>query len=193
MWKSLLRIGTVVLVAAAGLWVLTFGSFKQEVRMSVDGGLPMPAFRLPVLDAGLFEGDTTFVDSRDLRGKVVILAWWATWCGPCIAEQPSLLALQEEFEDRGLVVLGVLHKDRPGEALAWLRENNRQEFRTIVGSSELARAARVGGLPNTALVDRNGVISEYFLGYWSDRDQYVHDAVQELVRREGPSTTEDSR
>ena len=167
-------------------------SFEQEVRMSVEGGRPMPTFRLPLLTGGLFEGDTTFVDSEELRGKVVILAWWATWCRPCIAEQPSLLALQEEFADDGLVLLGVLHQDRPRAALEWLLENDRQDFRTVVGTRALAQSAGVGGLPNTALVDRDGTITEYFLGYWSSRDDYVHAAVQELLEREPSAVTMDS-
>jgi len=184
MWRSAARISAVVVVAAGGLWLATYGTFEQEVRMSVAGGYPMPGFRLPLLDPDLFEGDTTFVDSEELRGKVVLLAWWATWCRPCIAEQPSLLALQDEFGDDGLVVLGVLHQDGPQQALEWLGANDRREFRTVVGTGAFARAARVGGLPNTALVNRDGTISEYFLGYWSDRDAYVRDAVRDLLAKD---------
>ncbi len=188
MWKSVARVAAVVFLAAGGFWLAIFGSFEQEVRQSVDGGYPMPTFRLPVLNAAFVEGDTTFVDSGDLEGKVVLLSFWATWCSPCIAEQPSLLALQDEFSDDGLVVLGVLHQDQPRQALEWLDENDRLEFKTVIGTRSFARAARLGGLPNTALINRDGMVTELFLGYWPDRDPYVRDAVRELLHQE-PSTS----
>ncbi len=184
MWKSVGRIMAVVVVAAGALWLATFGSFEQEVRQSVEGGYPLPQFRLPVLESSLFEGDTTFLESGELRGKVAILAFWATWCSPCIAEQPSLLALQDEFGEDGFVLVGVLHEERPQRALEWLQENDRLEFRTVVGSRAFALDSGVGGLPNTILVDRHGTVTELFLGYWPERDAYLRDAVRQLLREE---------
>lgn len=182
-WKSVARILGVTALGGAGIWALTFGTFEQEMRQGgMPGGKPMPAFVLPELDEGLFEGDTTFVSSRELAGKVVLLSFWATWCKPCEAEQPSFLALQDEFGEEGLVVLGVLHRDRAGPALEWLHERNREVFRTVVGSVELGQAARVGGLPHTLLVDRHGVVSEIFAGYWPERDEYLRRRVQELLK-----------
>ena len=145
------------------------------------GGHEFPEFRFPVLNEGYFAGDTTFLDSSDLRGKVVLAAWWATWCAPCIEEQPSLLALQEEFGDDGLVVLSILHEDSPRRALEWMLENDRLQLNTVVGTRAFARASRVGGLPNTVLVNREGTVTELFLGYWRERDPYVRNAVRELL------------
>ena len=181
MWKSAGRIILAVSAVAIVFWLATFASFEPEVRLSAPGGYAFPTFRLPVLNAALFEGDTTFIDSESLRGNVAVVTFWATWCAPWIAEQPSLLALQDEFSDEGLIVLGVLHQDRPGPALEWLIDNDRLGLRTVVGTSLFARSARVGGLPNTALVDRNGTVTELFLGYWPERDPYVRDAVRNLL------------
>ena len=184
MAKKIVRVVVLVALGAAALWVATFGSFEQEVRMSVAGGYPLQDFRLPRLDSGYFNGDTTFVSLSDLEGKVALVAWWATWCRPCAAEQPSLLALQEEFGEEGLVVLGVLHQDGPKRALVWLEEHDRMAFRTVVGTQAVARAARVGGLPNTVLVGRDGIVKEVFLGYWPERDEYLRKAVARLVKAE---------
>jgi cytochrome c biogenesis protein CcmG/thiol:disulfide interchange protein DsbE len=185
MWKSVLRVGGAVFLAAGGLWLATFGSFEQEVRQSVEAGYPLPGFRLALLNDSLFAGDTTFVDSASLRGHVVLLTFWATWCRPCLAEQPSLLALQEEFSDDGLVVLGILHEDRPNAALEWLQENDRLDFASVVGTEAFARAVHVGGLPHTALINQEGVVTELFLGYWPERDAYVRHAVQDLLQVQG--------
>ena len=77
MVKRIASVAALVLVGAGALWLATFGSFRQEVRQSVAAGYPLPAFRLPVLDSALFTGDTTFLGSESLRGKVVLLTWWA--------------------------------------------------------------------------------------------------------------------
>ncbi|MEJ2538959.1 MAG: redoxin domain-containing protein [Gemmatimonadota bacterium] len=109
---SVVRIGVAVLVVAGGLWLLTFGSFEQEIRYSVAGGDPLPSFRLAALDDDLLLGDTTFIASSELKGRVVLLTFWATWCKPCDAEQPGLLALQSSSDiDRSVSpTSGVLSK-----------------------------------------------------------------------------------
>ncbi len=64
----------------------------------------------PALVARSFSGET--IDLASLRGKIVVLNFWASWCGPCRAEMPVLDALYREYRDRGLVVLGLSADDR---------------------------------------------------------------------------------
>lgn len=179
---SLKRVGILTLVLAGALWYVTFGSFEPPPgRLSAPGGYSLPEFRLPVLNAGLLEGDTTFLESQDVLGNVSLLTVWASWCAPCIAEQPSLLALQDDFGDHGLRVLGVLHRDTPRDAFGWLRANRRLEFESVVGTREFTSAARAGGLPVTLLVDRAGEVTEVFLGYWPEREAYLRERVLRLL------------
>jgi thiol-disulfide isomerase/thioredoxin len=181
------RVGGVTLVAAGALWLFTFGTGVPEVRPSAPGGYPLPEFRLPALNAGLFAGDTTYVASDELRGNVALVTFWATWCKPCIAEQPSLLALQEELDGDGLRVLGVLHLDSPEAAFEWLTANGRLDLRSVVGSRAFATASRGAGLPSTLLVDRRGEVREIFFGYWPGRDPYVRDRVKALLDEKASS------
>jgi thiol-disulfide isomerase/thioredoxin len=178
---SIVRVGLVSVLGAAATWLATFGSFDQEVRLSVVRGDPLPDFELPVLNAGLFDGDTTFVRSEHLRGHVALISFWATWCAPCIAEQPHLLALQDELGDEGLRVVGVLHNDSPRAALEWLQENDRLELETIVGDSQFATASRGAGLPSTLLVDKSGRVTEMFLGYRPEAEAYLRSQVERLL------------
>ena len=178
---SLLRVGLLSAAGALGLWMVTFGSFEPPARLSAAGGYALPEFRLPVLDAGLLHGDTTFLTSEDLRGDVALVTFWASWCSPCIAEQPSLLALQDELGDEGLRVISVLHRDEPDRALEWIARNDRLELLSVVGSREFARDSRGGGLPQTLLVDRTGEVTEVFFGYWPERDAYLRERVEELL------------
>jgi thiol-disulfide isomerase/thioredoxin len=175
-----MRVGAATAVGATALWMLTFGSFDPPARLSAPGGYPLPDFRLPVLDERLLEGDTSFVASSDLRGSVALVTFWATWCSPCIAEQPSLLAIQRDFAGDGLRLLAVLHRDSPRPGFEFLRDNGRLELATVVGTRELASAARAG-LPTTLLVDRDGVVAEVFHGYWPERDPYLRERVRALL------------
>lgn len=170
-------------VGAAALWYVTFGTSHQEVRQSGPGGFPMPAFRLPVLNAGLLEGDTTFFSSDDLKGHIVLLAYWATWCKPCIAEQPLLMELQDDYGEAGLRVVGVLDNDQTKHAFEWLQTNHRERFFTVVGDKEVVHDGHVGGLPATLLVDRDGQVIERFDGYRKEREPYIRQRVRELTTR----------
>jgi thiol-disulfide isomerase/thioredoxin len=177
---SLPRVAFGAAVGGTALWLLTFGSFDPPARLSAPGGYRLADFRFPVVNRALFDGDTTFVTSADLRGSVALVTFWATWCAPCIAEQPSLLALQHELADEEFRLLAVLHKDSPQAALEWLQESGRLDLTTVVGTREFVSAAR-GGLPVTLLVDRDGMVVEAFLGYWPERDPYVRERVRALL------------
>ena len=68
MTANLVRVGALVAVGAAILWFVAFGSFEQEVRLSAPGGYPLPEARLPVLNEGLFEGDSVFAETEAFGG-----------------------------------------------------------------------------------------------------------------------------
>ncbi|MFO1465728.1 MAG: TlpA disulfide reductase family protein [Steroidobacteraceae bacterium] len=93
-----------------------------------------------------------------LRGKVVLLNFWATWCAPCLLEMPEFSAWQKEFGPRGFQVLGVSMDDTrsPVERLARQRPPG---YPLIMGDTALAKLyGGVFGLPTTFLIDRQGRI-----------------------------------
>ncbi len=189
---SLLRIAGLTALVSGVLWLETFGDFRQEM-VSAPGRHPLPEFSLPVLNDGLFQGDTTIVRSEDLRGHITLLTFWSSWCQPCLAEHASLLSLQREFQDEGLRVLGVLHQESPRNALAWLKENPRIELETVVGSRAFATANGVIGIPTTLMVDRRGRVAEVFYGFRPDRHWEFRARVMRLLEsrplEESPSAT----
>jgi thiol-disulfide isomerase/thioredoxin len=184
--KRWLRVLPVLVVAILGVAVLsfaTFGTFHRGARRAAAAGFPMPTFRLPVLDGGLLEGDTTFLSSDELKGHVVLLEYWATSCKPCIAEQPLLMELQDDYGDGGLRVVGVLDGGHPASAFDWLQGHHRERFLTVVGDERVARAGHVAGLPETLLVARNGQVIARFEGYSKERDPYLRQRVRELTTK----------
>ena len=99
----------------------------------------------------------------DLRGKVVLLDFWATWCAPCLEELPRLRKLHEELEDEGLVIIGVsLDAMEPRRFASWTRRQDVtwpqvRDGRSYAG--DLPRLFGIEQLPSTVLFDRQGRIA----------------------------------
>ena len=100
---------------------------------------------------------------EELRGKVVLLNFWATWCTPCRIELPYIEALHREFSEKGLVVLGV--NSEPAWRAAHFFEERGFSFPSLVDIGEqVARKYAVRSLPTTIVINRNGNISNYLVG-----------------------------
>jgi peroxiredoxin/outer membrane lipoprotein-sorting protein len=99
----------------------------------------------------------------DLRGKIVVLDFWATWCPPCRLSMPTLELLSRQFKDKGLVVLGIDDED-PKEQSAFLASFG-YTFSSLVDPSTKVRTLYdVEGIPATILIDRQGKIKMYDAG-----------------------------
>ena len=119
-----------------------------------------PAFSVTTLD-----GET--VASEDLRGQVVVVNFWATWCPPCRLEMPSLQRLHEERADEGVVVLGI-STDVGSEAPIRSFLEERGITYPVARADRTTRAAFGGitGIPTTVLLDRRGRIRHRVVGYF---------------------------
>jgi cytochrome c biogenesis protein CcmG/thiol:disulfide interchange protein DsbE len=117
------------------------------------------------------------VDISALKGRVVLLSFWATWCEPCQAEMPRFIDWQTRYGPRGLQVIGVSmdDNDAPVRALASQRGVN---YTVLMGDAKLARLyGGILGLPVTFLIDRQGRIATRFKG------QSDLDAMDRTLRR----------
>jgi peroxiredoxin len=104
------------------------------------------------------------VTLSDLRGKVVILNFWATWCPPCIEELPSLIQLNQKIKDKGIVLLGV-SIDVDADAYHKFLQDRKIEFLTVRdGDQKSSNLYGTFKYPETYIIDRNGIVRRKFIG-----------------------------
>jgi cytochrome c biogenesis protein CcmG/thiol:disulfide interchange protein DsbE len=104
------------------------------------------------------------LDLARLRGKVVLLNFWATWCAPCQAEMPVFSKWQRQYGSRGLQVIGI-SMDDTGAPVKKLVERLNVDYPVAMGDAKLGeRYGGVLGLPLTYLIDRSGVVRAQFQG-----------------------------
>jgi cytochrome c biogenesis protein CcmG/thiol:disulfide interchange protein DsbE len=124
------------------------------------------------LDFTLKDPSGADVQLSAYKGKVVLVNFWATWCGPCRVEIPEFVEVYNEFKDRGFVILGVLSQDTPSrEQLAAFMAENRMEYPVLYTSEPLEKAfGELVGLPTSFLLGRDGSVCAKQLGPASKED-----------------------
>lgn len=127
------------------------------------GGTRPPRIGNPAPDFTVQDSDRK-LSLSDYKGKVVLLNFWATWCAPCIAEMPDLIALQEKMKDRGVVVVGV-SIDADEDAYHKFLKDYKVNFVTV-RDEERKTSTLYGtfGWPETYIIDRQGVVRRKFIG-----------------------------
>jgi cytochrome c biogenesis protein CcmG/thiol:disulfide interchange protein DsbE len=116
-------------------------------------------------DFALKDSNGQTVKLADYKGKVVLLDFWATWCGPCKVEIPWFIEIEQQFKDRGFAVLGVSMDEDGWEVVKPYVQTMKINYRIVLGNSEIADLyGGLDSLPTTLLLDRQGKIASVHVG-----------------------------
>jgi len=125
--------------------------------------------------------DGNKVDLQTLKGRVVLLDFWASWCGPCVAELPHIENLHKDYKNQGLVTLG-LNNEEVEVARAFVKQKG-YTFTTLVDEGkEVSKNYGVSGIPQVFIIDREGKVKWHTLGYSSGKEVELRGAVEKVLK-----------
>jgi len=143
--------------------------------------IPAPEFTLATTDGDL-------VSLSDLKGKVVLLNFWGTWCGPCRIELPDFIKLYDKYHKDGLEIVGITirrgesiedvarFQDQWGLNYLLLNDINGNEVSKVTMDYSRAIGQMISGIPTTLIIDREGFIVNGFIG--PRREQVFYNAIK---------------
>lgn len=182
------RVAAVVVVLASAVLAVVFSSRFGRDPLLVESpliGKPVPDLTLPLLD-GVGE-----MSLADLRGEIVVVNFFASWCLQCRGEHDDLVATAEAFAGSGVRVIGISYQDLPEDTLSFLDELGRSSATTYTTDpgSRAAIAFGVFGVPETYFIDAEGVLrgkiqgesNAVLLGETIDRIRRGEDPGQQVV------------
>jgi len=136
--------------------------------MRVRGAGPVSKGEAPPFSLALFDGGK--LSLADLRGQVVVINFWASWCPPCRDEAPILEKTWRAYQDKairganGVMFIGVDYMDTEREARAYIAEFDITYPNGPDLGTKIAQAYRIRGVPETFFVDKRGVVAELYIG-----------------------------
>ncbi|MEM9384359.1 MAG: TlpA disulfide reductase family protein [Pseudomonadota bacterium] len=162
-------------LAASSLLTLGLLFSAGGLTKSTSDGQQAPDFTLRSLG-----GDN--VRLSELRGQVVMINFWASWCGPCRQEMPLLEALYQRYNPLGFELLGVNVEQDVDDAKRWLADTSVSFPVLLDPTNQLTKMYQVKAMPSTILVDRDGNVRHLHKGYKPGDENTYQDLVRSLIR-----------
>ena len=158
-----------LVLSPAVMLTIALGGCSSETR--VEASVKPESKRKAAPDFALKDVNGNTAKLSDYRGKVVLLNFWATWCGPCKIEIPWFVDFEQNYKDRGFAVLGVAMDDEGWEAVKPYLQTRKVNYRVVIGNDSIAQLyGGVDSLPTTFVIDRDGRIASTHVGLAGRRD-----------------------
>jgi thiol-disulfide isomerase/thioredoxin len=134
-----------------------FGTRQSGGIAPIDERKAMPELVMSQLDGGIWR-------MADHRGQVVLVNYWATWCGPCWEETPGLIRLSKELGPKGLAVVGVALDEGGPEKVKKFADEFHVPYPVVLPEKMSQMEYGMAGVPTTILVDRYGRVAKTYVG-----------------------------
>ncbi|MBS0265836.1 MAG: TlpA family protein disulfide reductase [Planctomycetes bacterium] len=193
-----LLIGSAIEEAAAQLayqkWKLQNAldpKYVQEDAASGEGagtdsvlvGKPAPAFELDLLQGGRFK-------LAEAKGKVVVLDFWATWCGPCLMAMPQVDRATRAFANDGVQLIAVNLEEAPKPIKAMLERHKLDMTVALDKDGAVAAKYQASSIPQTVIIDQEGVVARVFVGATPQLEEQIREALQKLLPDAKPAAAD---
>ncbi len=126
------------------------------------------------------DGKSTY-DLHELKGKVVYMDFWASWCPPCVKSFPFLNQLEHDLKDKGLHVVGINLDEKVADAQAFIA-NNPVDFSIVADASkQCAKVFELMAMPTSFLIDKKGNVRHIHQGFRPDESQQLRALITQLL------------
>ena len=170
-------------IAVIAALIVFFTARKQVGKINDEFSVTMSLIGQPAPDFSLTDLDGKTVQLSSLKGKVVLLDFWATWCGPCKLSLPHLQKVADDggLAKRGLQVFAVNEKDAKPLVQAFMNDNH-FSFPVLLDTDGLMNEEyKIAGIPTTVIVGKDGHIKNAWIGYGDDSDDEVDQALDQAL------------
>jgi len=157
----------------------------DTAKAFADAGLPLlkqkvapQDFSLPLAVQGTIG---KLQNLNELKGKVVFLNFWATWCGPCRAEMPSMQVLYDNYREKGLEILAVNCGEKQEQVLSFLKSNKLSFPAALDTDGKVSNIYGIQAIPTTYLIDRDGNIIARVMGSINWNTPKIRSALEKLL------------
>ena len=146
-----------------------------------------PAAPVGIIQANIKLLDGSTFKLADKKGKTLLVNMWATWCGPCVAEMPHLVEMQDKYRDQGFEVIGLNQSDESAELIKPFAAKHNLNYQ--LGWSDAAlfaefnKITRLGGIPQTILINREGQMTGVFVGGGNTVISKMKETVEKTVNQ----------
>lgn len=180
MWPSVKPFLAGLLVAGS-VWLTACTSGQTAADSTLGKAVVERGSLSPASDFTLPDLGGRPVSLSDLKDNVIVLDFWATWCGPCIAEVPVFNRLHEKYAGRGMKMVGVAIRSGSAQEIRSFVDKYQMKYPILIGDEEVVEQYQVIGLPTTYLIGKDFKIYKRYFGAVPEKDAALEQEIEKLL------------
>lgn len=158
--------------------LMCFLSMVAPVRAHLEGNTPPPHCQLTFLDGKSAE------DWEAMKGEVIYVDFWASWCPPCVKSFPFMSQLMHEYKDKGLKVIGINLDENLEDAKKFLAKRPVNFSIMVDTSKRCAQDFNVMAMPSTYIIDKRGLVRHIHRGFRTGETEELRGLIEQLLQEE---------